>query len=143
MEEVTDPFILEQLNIPEPGEVTDPALLALLNAPKKEPGMAEAALRGGAQGATFGFSDELQAGVQALMEQGKGFKEAYEEAIGPIREQYEAAREAHPIKMEGGRGGGSRGAFPYRSREPCGKSRDHPRSGRHGGALCRWNDEGA
>src|SRR3990167_426041 len=97
MEEVTDPFILEQLNIPEPGEVTDPALLALLNAPKKEPGMAEAALRGGAQGATFGFSDELQAGVQALMEQGKGFKEAYEEAIGPIREQYEAAREAHPI----------------------------------------------
>lgn len=58
----------------------------------ERPSRAEAAVRGAAQGLTFGFSDEMEAGLRSMVGD-----ERYEEALKEVRDEYEAAREEYPI----------------------------------------------
>lgn len=86
-----------------------------------EPSLTEAVLRGGAQGLTLGFSDELTsgtlAGVEFLSEtvsnfsQGKiefgEFLDTYKTALDQARAADAAAQEAHPIAFGAGEVGGT------------------------------------
>lgn len=71
-------------------------------APTEEPGILESLLRGGAQGATLGFADELtgagQAGLEALTGKSpeESLMEKYQRARDESRKNYEAAETAHP-----------------------------------------------
>lgn len=62
----------------------------------EQPGYTESALRGAAQGVTFGFADELQAKLESLL---KG--ENYDKRVREIRDEYKAAAEANPITYYG------------------------------------------
>ena len=67
-----------------------------------ETGKGEALLRGAAQGASFGFADELTAALGAagrfvgLGDESKGFGEDYSEIVGESREAYKKASEDQP-----------------------------------------------
>lgn len=60
-------------------------------APAKRPGSVEALARGGLQGVTFGFGDEIAAGLESAFSNRK-----YSEVRDEIRAKNDAAKEAHP-----------------------------------------------
>jgi hypothetical protein len=67
----------------------------------------ESTLRGAAQGATFGFADELQGGALGALEAFKSggatsFREAYEAQRDAARQKYQAAQMANPNFYMGG-----------------------------------------
>ena len=62
-----------------------------------EPGMFESFLRGGEQGLTFGFGDEINAALESLST-GK----SYEQAVQESREKFKQAEEANPWTTAGG-----------------------------------------
>jgi hypothetical protein len=72
----------------------------------EKPGYGESFFRGGAQGATFGFGDEVSAGFSALgstetdREMGRGFIDRYKLARDQIRKDNKQAEAANP-KMYG------------------------------------------
>lgn len=69
---------------------------------QQEPGMLEAGLRGGAQGLSYGLSDEISGGGEALIDKvlgnspEKSFGELYDQHTGESREANKAAQQAHP-----------------------------------------------
>lgn len=74
-------------------------VLAYLQA-SEEPGALSSFGRGAAQGVSFGFADELSAGVKALprlLPGGESFGDAYSSEVAENRAEDEAARSAHPI----------------------------------------------
>lgn len=72
---------------------TQPAAPA---APAEEPGVGESLARGAAQGATFGFADELTGALKAAFTD-----ESYSSARDKSREAYAAAQAAHPVAYGG------------------------------------------
>lgn len=62
----------------------------------------EAAITGAGQGATFGFADEMTAGLASLSP-----NLTYEDALGGVRERLEAGRELHPKTALGAEVGGA------------------------------------
>lgn len=67
----------------------------------------ESALRGAAQGATFGFADELQGGALGALEAfksggAKSFREAYEQQRDAARAKFTAAQQENPLAYLGG-----------------------------------------
>jgi len=64
--------------------------------PSPEVSMTESALRGGAQGLSFGFADEATARLESIM---KGVP--YEQALQESRQSYKQAQEANPITYTG------------------------------------------
>lgn len=66
-------------------------------APAEEPGIVEAGARGVAQGATFGFADELTGALKAAFTD-----ESYASARDKSRAAYAAAEAAHPIAYGAG-----------------------------------------
>ena len=70
----------------------------------------ESGLRGAAQGASMGFSDELTGGVEALWEKAKGnptaFGELYKAKRDESRANYESAEKANPSSYLAGQVGG-------------------------------------
>ncbi len=72
---------------------------------KEEPGMVESALRGAEQGATFGFGDEINGGLETLLNratgspssQGLNILDEYRKHRDESREKFAAAEEANPI----------------------------------------------
>lgn len=60
-------------------------------AAEEAPSMTEAAVRGAAQGASFGFADEAEAGLRSLVE-GRPYNQIVEE----VRSKYKTAEEEHP-----------------------------------------------
>ncbi|WP_374028338.1 hypothetical protein ACES2J_08375 [Bdellovibrio bacteriovorus] len=64
----------------------------------------ESALRGLAQGGSFGFADEITGGIEALLS-GKSYEQARDES----RAAYQAAQEANPISFGAGEIGGAVG----------------------------------
>lgn len=74
-------------------------LIALKKELKKSGvGAGESFLRGGVQSATLGFADEAEAGVRALFDPEKEYKDY----IGGVREEYDVAQEANPIASGAG-----------------------------------------
>jgi hypothetical protein len=66
------------------------------------PSMGEAALRGAAQGATFGFADEAEAGLRSLKED-----RPYKEVLNEVRSEYDIAEREQPVaSLLGNIGGG-------------------------------------
>jgi hypothetical protein len=59
---------------------------------EEKPSMLEAGVRGIAQGASFGFADEAEAGLRSLIED-----RPYSEIVSDIRSKYKAAEEEHPM----------------------------------------------
>lgn len=80
------------------------------------PSAAEALLRGGAQGATMGFSDELQGGGQALFDKilgndgGKSLGDLYSQYTDEARAANAAAQAAHPVLYGAGNVAGGVGS---------------------------------
>lgn len=70
--------------------------------PKREVSKLESALRGGAQGLTFGFPDEATAILERVLT-GK----PYEQALQESRQAYKEAQEANPVTYIGSEIGGS------------------------------------
>lgn len=66
-------------------------------APADEPGVGEALVRGAAQGATFGFADELTGALKAAFTD-----ESYASARDKARAAYAAANASHPIAYGAG-----------------------------------------
>lgn len=62
----------------------------------------ESGVRGLAQGASFGFADELTGGIESLLTD-----KTYEEARNESRANYDAAREENPLSYAAGEVGGS------------------------------------
>jgi hypothetical protein len=81
--------------------------------PGQQPGVLEALLRGGAQGATLNFADELTAGAESVLGSiGLVPDKTYDQALAESRANYHAAEEAHPIASGlGSVGGGLATAF--------------------------------
>lgn len=73
---------------------------------QQSPGMGEAALRGGAQGLSLGFADELAGGVAGLKDTGH-FHDKYVEARDAWRHADDAAKTAHPYAFGAGELAGS------------------------------------
>ena len=73
-----------------------------------EPGAAESALRGFAQGTTFGLGEEIGAGVGALgaIGTGEGVSERYKRLRDDQRAQNRLARQRHPVAYTGAEIGG-------------------------------------
>lgn len=63
----------------------------------EEPGVAASAVRGVAQGASFGFADEIAAALE-----GAFTSKTYKQALDESRASYAAARDAHPIAFGAG-----------------------------------------
>lgn len=70
--------------------------------PKQEISQLESAIRGGAQGLTFGFPDEATAALERLVT-GK----PYEQALQESRQAYKEAQEANPVIYTGSEIGGA------------------------------------
>lgn len=60
------------------------------------PGYGESAARGAAQGLTFGFADEIQAGTESLLDGAN-----YDKRVREIRDEYKAAADENPITYHG------------------------------------------
>lgn len=75
---------------------TTSASPAAVAPPQEAPGYLESAGRGAAQGLTFGFADELQAGAESLLNDAD-----YEKRVTEIRDQYKAAADENPITYYG------------------------------------------
>lgn len=71
-----------------------------------EPGKGLAALVGGAQGATSGFADELIGAMQAIRDPNIPLS-GIDSSIAATRQQFDAARSAHPLAAAGGNVAGS------------------------------------
>lgn len=71
---------------------------------KEAPGKLESFLRGGSQGATLGFADELTAGAESLLSD-----KSYDQALAESRANYKSAEEANPYTSIAGNIGGSIG----------------------------------
>lgn len=77
--------------------VADPRTdFAPIPASEQQPGMVESFARGAADTATFGFGDEMAAGVTSL------FGGNYDQSLANIRGQQQAAQEAHPVAFGAG-----------------------------------------
>lgn len=78
---------------------------------KPEVSKLESLVRGGAQGLSFGFADEITGGAEALWEAAKGdpktFGELYKQALGESRAKYKEAEEANPATYTTGQVGGA------------------------------------
>jgi hypothetical protein len=130
MPEITDPDILKQLNS-ESHEVTDPALLSQLNAETKEPGRAEAFVRGMPNVPIIGstLKDWAQKGAAAsqaiLPPEGKyshapTFGERYDENLGREKQIDIQAQQQHPTATKyGGIAGGMLAAVPAFAAAPA------------------------
>src|SRR3954470_8043725 len=95
---------------PVSGPSSGPAWLSEASpvaAPAEGPGTGESLLRGGAQGASLGYQDELAGVLEALVDkvagkdQGKSFAELYRRHRDEARKANEAAKEAHPYAYGG------------------------------------------
>lgn len=79
----------------------DDAALAAMPASGPQPGMLESLLRGGEQGATLGFGDEINGALSALMDQMSGskndFSSDYTKERDDSRAKMKAAEAAHPV----------------------------------------------
>lgn len=95
------------LNLPAYDE-TDPVDLASLpsyeetQGEKETPGQLESLIRGGAQGASMGFADEITGALESL-----GGDKTYQQARDESRANYKAAEEANPKTYLGGEFGGA------------------------------------
>ena len=87
--------------------ISDSEMAAMEMADSGEIGKTESALRGAAQGATFGFADEIQGGALGALEAFKSggatsFREAYEAQRDAARQKFQAAQMANPTSYLGG-----------------------------------------
>lgn len=94
----------EQMAAMEASDAQDPSI----------PTKTESAIRGAAQGATFGFADEIQGGALGAIEAFKSggamsFKEAYEQQRDQARERYKVAQQENPMSYLGGQVAGGIG----------------------------------
>jgi hypothetical protein len=98
---------LQALSQPATGQPAAPSnslarLQALTRQPQSSaPGMTEGLARSAAQGATFNFADEIEAGARALLDAAQGdatFGERYGHHVENIRRGIERFREEHPGK---------------------------------------------
>jgi hypothetical protein len=93
---------LEQSSAPKKALSDDEmAALEAKHAPPKRPQvpMLESALRGGAQGVTFDFADEIEGGVRGLkdyVQNDKGLGDSYREAVNKVRQEYDNAQNDNP-----------------------------------------------
>jgi hypothetical protein len=79
----------------------DMAALEAKHTPRARPQvpMIESALRGGAQGLTFDFADEIEGGVRGLRDYAqndKGLGDSYREAVNKVRQEYDDAQADNP-----------------------------------------------
>lgn len=84
-------------NVPE--GITKDELLAKLGQKPQTEGLIETALKQGAQGATFGFSDEIMSGIGALIASGvtdEDFSSLYKEAQQMQSEELKRQQEQNP-----------------------------------------------
>jgi hypothetical protein len=84
--------ILEQQN----KQIADLQIKSQSQPPPPQVSKTESALRGGAQGVSFGFADEATARLESIM---KGVP--YEQALEESRQAYRQAQEANPITYTG------------------------------------------
>lgn len=98
---------LEQAN-PSPKSnkkvISDDEMMSLEEAERNKPGYTESGLRGLAQGASFGFADELTGLLESALTD-----KSYEQARDESRANYKAAEEANPKTYLGGQIGGAVG----------------------------------
>lgn len=95
---------LEDLPAPKQLSVQDlPSPDQLKTTPIEKPGIGESALRGLEQGATFGYGDEINGGLETLLNQATGkspdglsFLDEYAKHRDESRNKMEAAEAAHP-----------------------------------------------
>lgn len=59
---------------------------------EEKPSMLEAGIRGAAQGASFGFADEAEAGLRSLIE-----NRPYKDIVNEVRSEYKEAEEEYPM----------------------------------------------
>lgn len=91
-----------------PRVISDSEMAGLEQAEAEGPiSKTESALRGAAQGATFGFADELQGGALGALEAFKSggatsFREAYEQQRDAARAKFTAAAQENPLAYLGG-----------------------------------------
>jgi hypothetical protein len=90
-----------------PKIISDSEMAAMEMADSGDISKTESALRGAAQGATFGFADELQGGALGALEAFKSggatsFREAYEAQRDAARQKFQAAQMANPMSYLGG-----------------------------------------
>src|SRR5688572_29503375 len=76
---------------PKSGFISDDEMMQLESQEKEKPSEVESAARGFAQGASFGFADEISGGVESLI----GDK-TYKQARNESRENFKKAQEANP-----------------------------------------------
>jgi hypothetical protein len=71
---------------------------------KETPGYLESFLRGGAQGASFGFADELTGGIEATLDRlpGETLEQAYQRHRDEARDKYKKAQETNPLTFMAG-----------------------------------------
>lgn len=78
-----------------------------------QPSEIDSAIRGAAQGASFGFADEVTGGVEALWEKAKGnpeeFGRLYQKSRDESREKYKLAEQVNPASYLTGQVGGAIG----------------------------------
>jgi hypothetical protein len=91
----------------KPKVISDSEMAAMEMADSGDISKTESALRGAAQGATFGFADELQGGALGALEAFKSggamsFREAYESQRDAARQKFQAAQMANPMSYLGG-----------------------------------------
>lgn len=77
---------------------------AELDALERDPSMTESAIRGAAQGATFGFADEIAGGLEAAFTD-----KSYEQARDESRANFKRAKDANPKTYLAGEVGGGIG----------------------------------
>jgi hypothetical protein len=85
--------------------ISDADMAAMESSGSSEVTSTESALRGAAQGASFGFADEIQGGALGAIEsvrQGGSFRDAYEAQRDLARAKYTAAQQANPLSYLGG-----------------------------------------
>lgn len=91
-----------------PKVISDSEMAALEQTASEGPiSKTESGLRGAAQGATFGFADEIQGGALGALEAFKSggatsFREAYEQQRDAARAKYTAAQQENPLSYMGG-----------------------------------------
>ncbi len=102
LNDLPSPNDLSVDNLPSPDKLTKPVGLPSLDT-SSTPGMIESALRGVEQGATFGYGDELNSGLETLLNQATGnskglnILDEYRKHRGESREKFAAAEKENPI----------------------------------------------
>ncbi len=102
LNDLPSPNDLSVDNLPSPDKLTKPVGLPPLDT-SSTPGMIESALRGVEQGATLGYGDELNSGLETLLNQATGnskglnILDEYRKHRGESREKFAAAEKENPI----------------------------------------------